>query len=97
MRNPRRRSPFGDSVRAIALGSRQNLCVNAKVSKLPAARVNEACLDLQKDRKDALAAGCAFLDRALTRGFAASVLVCCFLWCFLTVIDRKLTRLFAYA
>ena len=47
------------------------------MSQLPAALINEACLDLQKDRKDEIAAGCAFLDRTLTRGFAASVLVRC--------------------
>jgi hypothetical protein len=88
-------SPYGDSVRAITLGSRQNLCVNPKVfpdwtslffpqyfrnsvqvNKLPSSQINEACLDLQQNRRDETAAGCPFLDHQLARSLAAATLVC---------------------
>ena len=46
------------------------------MNKLPASQINDACLDLQKNRSEKGGAGCPFLDRQLTRGFAAKVLVC---------------------
>ena len=76
-----RDSPYGDSVRAITLGSRQNLCVNSKVASLGStARINEACLDLQKkplhaDPATTAPSKCAFLDQRLLKQFAASALV----------------------
>ncbi|XP_064555481.1 ATP-dependent DNA helicase DDX11 [Drosophila montana] len=42
-----RKTPHGQHVRCIALGSRQQLCVNAQVRRLPnLALINERCLDM---------------------------------------------------
>jgi hypothetical protein len=48
---------------------------NLQINKLGSSQINEACLDLQKARKDQSGAGCSFLDRSLTRSYAASALV----------------------
>lgn len=45
------KSPYGDDIRVISLGSRQNLCINSMVTKLKAlSLINEVCLDLQKKK-----------------------------------------------
>lgn len=42
-----RKTPHGQNVRCIALGSRQQLCINAQVRRLPnIALINERCLDM---------------------------------------------------
>jgi chromosome transmission fidelity protein 1 len=43
------KSPYGDDIRVVSLGSRQNLCVNSAVTRLKAlSLMNEVCLDMQK-------------------------------------------------
>ena len=47
-----RKSPHGDSVRLVALGSRQNLCVNERVKKLKSVQlINERCQELRDETK----------------------------------------------
>lgn len=44
-----RKTPHGKQVRCISLGSRQQLCINAQVRRLPnVALMNERCLDMAK-------------------------------------------------
>ena len=44
--------PRGQDVRVVSLGSRRNLCVNPAVKSLTSeSRVNDACLDLQAQKK----------------------------------------------
>ncbi|EDW62670.2 LOW QUALITY PROTEIN: uncharacterized protein Dvir_GJ16955 [Drosophila virilis] len=44
-----RKTPHGQHARCIALGSRQQLCINAQVRRLPnLALINERCLDMAK-------------------------------------------------
>eukprot|EP00958_Prasinococcus_capsulatus_P017004 scaffold1906_cov403-Prasinococcus_capsulatus_cf.AAC.5 len=43
-----RKTEFEKEVRAVCVASRKILCVNDKVKNLTAARMNEACLDLQQ-------------------------------------------------
>ncbi|ORY79420.1 ATP-dependent RNA helicase CHL1 [Protomyces lactucae-debilis] len=49
-----------DSVKHISLGSRKNLCIHPKISKLSPENLNEACLELQ-DGKTAQDQKCKFL------------------------------------
>ncbi|CAC5411576.1 DDX11 [Mytilus coruscus] len=45
------KSPYGDDIRVVSLGSRQNLCINPAVTRLKAlSLMNEVCLDLQKNK-----------------------------------------------
>ena len=45
------KSPYGDDIRVVSLGSRQNLCVNSAVTRLKAlSLMNEVCLDMQKKK-----------------------------------------------
>lgn len=45
------KSPYGDDIRVVSLGSRQNLCINPAVTRLKAlSMMNEVCLDLQKNK-----------------------------------------------
>ncbi|CAM9128501.1 unnamed protein product [Chrysoparadoxa australica] len=47
-----KKTAFAPHVRCISLGSRRNLCVNPQVTCLGCdAQVNEACMDLQKDKR----------------------------------------------
>ncbi|CAF0777180.1 unnamed protein product [Adineta steineri] len=67
------KTKFVDQLRLVALGSRQNLCINESVLKLKSITlINEKCLDLQKQKKEKkttkgkrqkTACGCAFLQR----------------------------------
>ncbi|KAK3268898.1 hypothetical protein CYMTET_22625 [Cymbomonas tetramitiformis] len=44
------RAKFQDSLRVVALGGRKQLCINPQVSGLTSTNLNQACLDLQKQR-----------------------------------------------
>ncbi|CAF3347822.1 unnamed protein product [Rotaria socialis] len=67
------KTKYIDQLRLVALGSRQNLCINESVSKLKSlALINEKCLDLQKQKKEKktttgkrqkTACGCSFLQQ----------------------------------
>nr|XP_055029828.1 ATP-dependent DNA helicase DDX11 isoform X2 [Misgurnus anguillicaudatus] len=47
------KSPYGDSVRLVNLGSRQNLCVNPEVVRLGNVQMmNDRCLEMQKNKHD---------------------------------------------
>lgn len=49
-----RKTPHGKQVRCISLGSRQQLCINAQVRRLPnVALMNERCLDMAKAKAKA--------------------------------------------
>ena len=53
--------PVAEEIKHLSLGSRKNLCINAKVSKLgSAAAINERCLELQQP-KTPQALRCPFL------------------------------------
>ena len=53
-----RKSPHGDSVRLVALGSRQNLCVNERVNRLKSVQlINERCQELRDGAKKAKSKG----------------------------------------
>ncbi|CAG9464272.1 unnamed protein product [Pedinophyceae sp. YPF-701] len=78
-----RRTPFAQEMHSVALASRQQLCINPAVRKLgSAARINEACLDLQRTKSSgtkkargaredgkatAMAKGCEFLCKGRER------------------------------
>eukprot|EP00111_Clytia_hemisphaerica_P008661 TCONS_00025337-protein len=48
-----RKSPFGESTKVVALGSRQNYCINEEVQQLKFSnKINEKCLDLQKKKAE---------------------------------------------
>uniref|UniRef100_K7GI76 ATP-dependent DNA helicase DDX11 n=1 Tax=Pelodiscus sinensis TaxID=13735 RepID=K7GI76_PELSI len=45
------KSPFGEEIRLVSLGSRQNLCVNEEVSRLGAVQlINDRCMEMQKNK-----------------------------------------------
>ncbi|KAI7802478.1 ATP-dependent DNA helicase DDX11 isoform X1 [Triplophysa rosa] len=45
------KSPFGDTVRLVSLGSRQNLCINPEVVRLGSVQMmNDRCLEMQKNK-----------------------------------------------
>lgn len=45
------KSPYGDAVRLVNLGSRQNLCINPEVVRLGNVQMmNERCLEMQKNK-----------------------------------------------
>ncbi|CAN6326286.1 unnamed protein product [Urochloa humidicola] len=47
-----KRTEFAGKIRTVCLGSRKNLCINKDVLKLGSAnRINERCLELQKNKK----------------------------------------------
>ncbi|KAG2623821.1 hypothetical protein PVAP13_3KG081781 [Panicum virgatum] len=47
-----KRTEFAGRIRTVSLGSRKNLCINKDVLKLGSAnRINERCLELQKNKK----------------------------------------------
>ncbi|RCV15701.1 hypothetical protein SETIT_3G078400v2 [Setaria italica] len=47
-----KRTEFAGRIRTVCLGSRKNLCINKDVLKLGSAnRINERCLELQKNKK----------------------------------------------
>ncbi|GAB2228111.1 hypothetical protein Droror1_Dr00009941 [Drosera rotundifolia] len=47
-----RKTGFGSELNVVSLGSRKNLCINEDVLKLGnATRINERCLELQKNKK----------------------------------------------
>ncbi|OEL34579.1 putative ATP-dependent DNA helicase DDX11 [Dichanthelium oligosanthes] len=47
-----KRTEFSGKIRTVCLGSRKNLCINKDVLKLGSAnRINERCLELQKNKK----------------------------------------------
>ncbi|CAF3720864.1 unnamed protein product [Rotaria sordida] len=66
------KTKYVDQLRLVALGSRQNLCINESVLKLKSLTlINEKCLDLQKQKKEKkttkgkrqkTACGCLFLQ-----------------------------------
>ncbi|KAK1312301.1 DNA repair helicase UVH6 [Acorus calamus] len=48
-----RKTAFASQLKTVCLGSRKNLCINPEVRKLGSSnRINERCLELQKNRKD---------------------------------------------
>eukprot|EP00794_Sanderia_malayensis_P007331 gene7330-8151_t len=48
-----KKSPFGKSTKVVALGSRQNYCINSEVQRLRSiSSINERCLELQRSKKD---------------------------------------------
>ncbi|KAH8270971.1 hypothetical protein KR044_007360, partial [Drosophila immigrans] len=48
-----RKTPHGQWVRCVSLGSRQQLCINGQVRRLPSvALMNERCLDMAKQKAD---------------------------------------------
>ncbi|UJR22839.1 hypothetical protein I4U23_025869 [Adineta vaga] len=67
------KTKYIEQLRLVALGSRQNLCINESVLKLKSITlINEKCLDLQKQKKEKkttkgkrqkTACGCAFLQQ----------------------------------
>ncbi|CAF0786179.1 unnamed protein product [Adineta ricciae] len=67
------KTKYVDQLRLVALGSRQNLCINESVLKLKSITlINEKCLDLQKQKKEKktttgkrqkTACGCVFLQQ----------------------------------
>ncbi|CAF4225276.1 unnamed protein product [Rotaria sp. Silwood2] len=67
------KTKYVDKLRLVALGSRQNLCINESVLKLKSLTlINEKCLDLQKQKKEKkttkgkrqkTACGCSFLQQ----------------------------------
>uniref|UniRef100_A0A8C5F1X9 ATP-dependent DNA helicase DDX11 n=1 Tax=Gopherus evgoodei TaxID=1825980 RepID=A0A8C5F1X9_9SAUR len=45
------KSPFGEEIRLVSLGSRQNLCVNEEVRHLGAVQlINDRCVEMQKNK-----------------------------------------------
>lgn len=47
------KSPYGDAVRLVNLGSRQNLCINPEVVRLGNVQMmNERCLEMQKNKHE---------------------------------------------
>ncbi|NXU66541.1 DDX11 helicase, partial [Horornis vulcanius] len=47
------KSPFGKDTRLVALGSRQNLCVNEEVQRLGALQlINDRCMEMQKNKRE---------------------------------------------
>ncbi|NXY34768.1 DDX11 helicase, partial [Pomatorhinus ruficollis] len=47
------KSPFGKDTRLVALGSRQNLCVNEEVRRLGALQlINDRCMEMQKNKHE---------------------------------------------
>ncbi|XP_067392340.1 ATP-dependent DNA helicase DDX11 isoform X1 [Emydura macquarii macquarii] len=45
------KSPFGEEIRLVSLGSRQNLCVNEEVRRLGAVQlINDRCMEMQKNK-----------------------------------------------
>ncbi|NWW38755.1 DDX11 helicase, partial [Panurus biarmicus] len=47
------KSPFGRDTRLVALGSRQNLCVNEEVRRLGALQlINDRCMEMQKNKHE---------------------------------------------
>uniref|UniRef100_A0A3Q2U0W6 DEAD/H (Asp-Glu-Ala-Asp/His) box helicase 11 n=1 Tax=Fundulus heteroclitus TaxID=8078 RepID=A0A3Q2U0W6_FUNHE len=47
------KSPFGQNVSLVTLGSRQNLCVNDEVRRLGSIqRINDRCLEMQKNKHE---------------------------------------------
>uniref|UniRef100_A0A8C8VLE7 DEAD/H-box helicase 11 n=1 Tax=Pelusios castaneus TaxID=367368 RepID=A0A8C8VLE7_9SAUR len=45
------KSPFGEEIRLVSLGSRQNLCVNEEVRCLGAVQlINDRCMEMQKNK-----------------------------------------------
>uniref|UniRef100_A0A8D2QS36 DEAD/H-box helicase 11 n=1 Tax=Zosterops lateralis melanops TaxID=1220523 RepID=A0A8D2QS36_ZOSLA len=47
------KSPFGKDTRLVALGSRQNLCVNEEVRRLSALQlINDRCMEMQKNKHE---------------------------------------------
>ncbi|XP_020097113.1 ATP-dependent DNA helicase DDX11 [Ananas comosus] len=49
-----KRSAFASELNLVCLGSRKNLCINPEVLKLGSSnRINDRCLELQKNKKDA--------------------------------------------
>ncbi|KAL3881003.1 hypothetical protein ACJMK2_033204 [Sinanodonta woodiana] len=45
------KSPYGEDVKVISLGSRQNLCIHSAVKQLKSqSLINDACLDLQRNK-----------------------------------------------
>ncbi|XP_066040310.1 ATP-dependent DNA helicase DDX11 isoform X3 [Chamaea fasciata] len=46
------KSPFGKDTRLVALGSRQNLCVNEEVRRLSALQlINDRCMEMQRNKQ----------------------------------------------
>lgn len=55
-----KKTVYGEELRVASLGSRKNLCVNTSVNKLKTlARINDKCLDFQKDKKN----HCVYLNK----------------------------------
>ncbi|KAK3592699.1 hypothetical protein CHS0354_037835 [Potamilus streckersoni] len=45
------KSPYGEDIKVISLGSRQNLCINSAVKQMKSlSLINDACLDLQRNK-----------------------------------------------
>ncbi|RLN00731.1 putative ATP-dependent RNA helicase DDX11 [Panicum miliaceum] len=78
-----KRTEFVGRIRTVALGSRKNLCVNKDVLKLGSAnRINERCLELQKNKKSSKTKGTQckellwvpnFKNRSLQKEFRSEV------------------------
>ncbi|XP_069759331.1 ATP-dependent DNA helicase DDX11 isoform X3 [Narcine bancroftii] len=53
-----KKSPFGKEIRLVALGSRQNLCVNEEVRCLKSVQlINDRCLEMQRNKSDRKGSG----------------------------------------
>lgn len=76
-----RKTPFGDRVRVVSLGSRKNLCTNASVTALRSdVRMTDKCLDMLQGSKasakaKAKTAKCPFYERELLGHFRDYALV----------------------
>ncbi|CAF3457470.1 unnamed protein product [Rotaria sp. Silwood1] len=79
------KTKYVDQLRLVALGSRQNLCINESVLKLKSLTlINEKCLDLQKQKKEKkttkekrqkTACGCSFLQHDRVECLSNDILV----------------------
>lgn len=70
-----KKTKFSSEIRVVSLASRQKMCINPKVSKLSAGRINEVCLDMKnksgKDKK----VKCQYYDQNSQKVYKDHVLV----------------------
>ena len=78
-----RKTVFADHIRVVSLGSRKNLCINPKVTKMDSdLRMTDRCLDMMQSNKNSNKMGkCSFYEKELLCHYKDYALVrLCNLW-----------------